>query len=1134
MKKICKKAMAYVLASMMCFSVVNAPVHAQEYRVKTSTENKHNEKSLKNVKIVKEAIQGNEGETIDSETAKTTGITDGNVWDKVTTKKVFEAENYRVTFTLTSTWDAGYDANIKLENTGNSTIQNWYLGFDFNNQVTNIWNAKIFSNENTKYIIKNLGWNQDIEVGKSVEFGISGNNVFRGFPKQYELLGTSSETTKDDYTIQYNVDSDWGTGFCSSISITNNTDKEIEEWVLEFDFDRNISEIWNGVIEKHNGRHYIIRNAGYNSTIAPRGKVSFGIQGSEGKANDNPVNYVLHSHKLYDGKSMETDTDNDGIPDGIESLLGLNYKVSDSDGDGLDDYFEYCLCDLNPLSKDTDGDGIPDGKEDADEDGLLNELEYINKTNPLIKDSDKDGLNDYEEVAVHFTKPLISDTDGDGLNDYDDVKLGFSPLKADTDNNGILDPNENVKQTFEQEIIDSTRKAVNKVSIEMTTNGNIENTSSVSNMYNIDKLSSEVVGLVGVPVEIRCTSEFEKATITFWYDKNELGDTNENDLAIMWYDAANNRYRLLDGESVINTEKGTVSYVTTHFSTYMLVDKKKWYAAWKENLDYRTNIPDKSKFYQFSFVIDVSGSMEGAPLDTVKEALKGFVEQLSPKDTASLVKFNSYASVVSDFTNDKSKLNNAISALYASGGTDVNSGLLEALKLYDRKEESDNKNDKKKIIVLLCDGDVNNVELAILKCIKKNVSIYAINVGAEHSDKYLRYMSKKTGGEYYYCRTNDSIGKVFGSIQGKTLDNVDPTDTDGDGLYDVYETIGVRLTNGKIIRTNPKSPDTDGDGLSDYQEVGAIYSSELTIGSLLTLKSKYVLMSSDPLMKDTDNDRKIDPEDKKPWIYDMDKKLLIYQSAKKRGLDEFGNEAKDMMYGNSTRADILAINSKFSEELDLVDSKPWGITVLLSSFKRMTTSYFAIGDMESVILDMISHAMAATGSDYSNKTLTKKAYEHKSTQKYINDIKGEVIRRLRKCGGNIYDLEHTELSKKTGKSIYNWVQKNCINPKFKEVEDIFVGLKICVNDTWGNTIEVKDYSFDGKHFSGTLHFCIYDHFGLDKPDVEKDYVKYKGFRAWYILQHYDRIKGSYRPFITLMEFDVPFEGNVAKIRSAEG
>jgi len=77
---------------------------------------------------------------------------------------------------------------------------------------------------------------------------------------------------------------------------------------------------------------------------------------------------------------METDTDNDGIPDGIESLLGLNYKVSDSDGDGLDDYFEYCLCDLNPLSKDTDGDGIPDGKEDADEDGLLNELEYINKS----------------------------------------------------------------------------------------------------------------------------------------------------------------------------------------------------------------------------------------------------------------------------------------------------------------------------------------------------------------------------------------------------------------------------------------------------------------------------------------------------------------------------------------------------------------------------------------------------------------------------------------------------------------------------------------------------------------------------------------------------------------------------------
>lgn len=69
----------------------------------------------------------------------------------------------------------------------------------------------------------------------------------------------------------------------------------------------------------------------------------------KGSLEDVPKSYLLYSYKLYDGKSMEIDTDNDGLVDGVENLLGLNYKEKDSDGDGLDDYFEYSLCGLNPL-----------------------------------------------------------------------------------------------------------------------------------------------------------------------------------------------------------------------------------------------------------------------------------------------------------------------------------------------------------------------------------------------------------------------------------------------------------------------------------------------------------------------------------------------------------------------------------------------------------------------------------------------------------------------------------------------------------------------------------------------------------------------------------------------------------------
>lgn len=51
------------------------------------------------------------------------------------------------------------------------------------------------------------------------------------------------------------------------IQITNNTDKTLEDWVLEFDFERKITNIWNAVIESHEGNHYVIRNDGYNANI---------------------------------------------------------------------------------------------------------------------------------------------------------------------------------------------------------------------------------------------------------------------------------------------------------------------------------------------------------------------------------------------------------------------------------------------------------------------------------------------------------------------------------------------------------------------------------------------------------------------------------------------------------------------------------------------------------------------------------------------------------------------------------------------------------------------------------------------------------------------------------------------------
>lgn len=301
MNKIWKKVLAYLLTVTMCLNLVNVPVYAQE-----------------NVKTEEETADG------------TTDGTDGSTWDQVTTENVFEGGNYRVTFTLTSYWDAGYNAEVKLENIGESTIQNWYLGFDYNNSITNIWNAEISFNNEDEYVIKNVSWNQDIAAGNSIEFGISGDHAFRGFPENYELIGISTEVTEDDYTIEYDVESDWGNGFYGSISITNNTDEILEDWVLEFDFDREITEIWNGVIEEHEGNHYVVRNAEYNSTIAPGGSVSIGIKGCEGESSNAPSNFQLYSYALEQDE-LDVDNSNDDMEIVQNAYSKINIGYADGD-----------------------------------------------------------------------------------------------------------------------------------------------------------------------------------------------------------------------------------------------------------------------------------------------------------------------------------------------------------------------------------------------------------------------------------------------------------------------------------------------------------------------------------------------------------------------------------------------------------------------------------------------------------------------------------------------------------------------------------------------------------------------------------------------------------------------------------
>ncbi|MGV8149000.1 MAG: hypothetical protein ACLKAN_08345 [Alkaliphilus sp.] len=109
----------------------------------------------------------------------------------------------------------------------------------------------------------------------------------------------------------------------------------------------------------------------------------------------------------------ETDTDNDGLSDQVEKIIGTNPNESDSDGDGLNDLFEL-ENNLDPLKEDTNGDGLLDLHEITRGDTntqLTSEM--------VLRDTDSDGTIDVFD----------DDNDNDGIKDFLDISP-FSKIDA--------------------------------------------------------------------------------------------------------------------------------------------------------------------------------------------------------------------------------------------------------------------------------------------------------------------------------------------------------------------------------------------------------------------------------------------------------------------------------------------------------------------------------------------------------------------------------------------------------------------------------------------------------------------------------------------------------------------------------
>lgn len=816
------------------------------------------------------------------------------------------------------------------------------------------------------------------------------------------------------------------------------------------------------------------------------------------------------------------DTDNDLIPDAVEIWLGSNQLLLDSDEDGLDDYYEFFISLTDLTKSDTDENGISDGDEDLDFDGLVNSQEYELKSHPLYLDSDGDGLNDYEETQIYMTNPNLKDTDEDGAFDNWEIKNGYNPNEHN--------------ELFSINASDASENVTATVSLNVS--GEQVESLSVKKLENSIMFSDSMPGYIDCPFNFSIDGIFEQATITFIFNEELLND--ETFVPAVYY--YNEDTQLLE-ELPTEINGNTATAITTHFSTYILLNKTKYNSAWQiiKSSNNKSNIST----INLAFVVDTSGSMNATKLHVAKNVIKTFTSKISNNTITtnlSLISFSNEAHVIRGLSNDYESFLNGVNSLTSGGGTAIYSGLDKAITTLN--PIGINYSNKYDAIILLTDGydeptvDYSVYENYILKAKKAGINIYTVGVGTI-DELLLDKLSKNTDGKSFFADNVANLYTIYENIESEIIDYT--TDSNNDGISDYYTKllcdgtlrIGTQYNMFKDISYEEfnSNDDYDLDGIKNKDEI-KIITDENT-------NRVYIQLISNPVKKDSDNDGILDNLDRAPLDATMG--IIAYQTEaddyKLKQLKLF-ERPDDFKYADKSLENLLSI-----QYMDLADfnKKEDYYKETWKSLIRLASS----GDLENVASDMVDHFLDGTGTDYNNPILTKEISNHKNTEKYAEAFSEQFNKFIAENNGDLTSLnyynydnrQNAPLVKKMKTEIENG-NKNLNEPTFTE---IFSGLGICVDSLYGNRVEVISYEFDGTNYKYKLKFTMYDIYGLNEDDLTKGTKIHppfgsvnlpnlnigSGFKSWYILQHLDDYNGAYQPYINYMTFEKIFEGSIS-------
>ena len=228
-------------------------------------------------------------------------------------------------YEVVNDWGSGFQGAMTLANQDTEAFGDWTVSFDYGADISSMWDARVVSREGSRYTVANAGYNAAFDPGRTIAFGFIGTPTAAGgaadAPTNFTINGEPLDgqpavpapaepapapapgpaptpspgptPVPADPSVAFAVTSDWGSGFNGDITVTNRlltlearsgNAASTGGWTVSFDFDGEISSLWNGTIVGRSGSTYTVANATWNGSLAVGQSATFGFTGSPGGA----------------------------------------------------------------------------------------------------------------------------------------------------------------------------------------------------------------------------------------------------------------------------------------------------------------------------------------------------------------------------------------------------------------------------------------------------------------------------------------------------------------------------------------------------------------------------------------------------------------------------------------------------------------------------------------------------------------------------------------------------------------------------------------------------------------------------------------------------------------------------------